>query len=46
MFPSSLLGNVYLHSLDSLMLREGYDYHRYMDDVRIEQDRRLRHDEC
>ena len=34
MFPSSLWV-VYLHSLDSLMLREGYDSHRYMDDVPI-----------
>jgi hypothetical protein len=35
MFPSSLLGNVYLHSLDVAMREAGFDYHRYMDDVRV-----------
>jgi hypothetical protein len=35
MFPSSFLGNAYLHSLDGEMLGEGWDYHRYMDDIRI-----------
>jgi len=35
MFPSSFLGNVFLHSLDETMLRAGHDYHRYMDDVRV-----------
>jgi hypothetical protein len=34
MFPSSFLGNVYLHSLDEFMIG-GFDYHRYMDDIRI-----------
>lgn len=35
MFPSSFLGNVYLHSLDVFMTEEGFDYHRYMDDIRV-----------
>jgi hypothetical protein len=35
MWPSSFLGNVYLHSLDDTMTAKGYDYHRYMDDIRI-----------
>jgi hypothetical protein len=35
MFPSSLLGNAYLHSLDGVMLAAGFDYYRYMDDMRI-----------
>lgn len=35
LFPSSLLGNVYLHSLDEVMRAKGFDYHRYMDDVRV-----------
>src|SRR5581483_11539741 len=35
MFPSSFLGNVYLHSLDVFMTDAGFDCHRYMDDIRI-----------
>src|SRR5207249_2144444 len=35
MFPSSFLGNVYLHSLDGRMREAGFDYYRYMDDQRI-----------
>lgn len=32
---SRLLGNFYLARVDEVMRREGYDYFRYMDDVRI-----------
>jgi hypothetical protein len=35
MFPSSFLGNVFLHSLDEEMIGKGLSYYRYMDDVRI-----------
>ena len=33
--PSSFLGNVYLHSVDEVMLKKDYNYFRYMDDIRI-----------
>ncbi len=32
---SRLLGNLYLHPVDRAMLREGYRYFRFMDDIRI-----------
>ncbi|MDF0532630.1 reverse transcriptase domain-containing protein [Tsukamurella sp. 8F] len=32
---SRLLGNVYLSKVDKQMIEEGYEYFRYMDDVRI-----------
>lgn len=34
-WPSNLLGNLYLDPLDKFMLRQGYDYFRYGDDIRI-----------
>jgi hypothetical protein len=33
--PSSFLGNLYLHPVDKEMLSKGYNYFRYMDDIRI-----------
>jgi hypothetical protein len=33
--PSSFLGNVYLHAVDQKMISMGYNYFRYMDDIRI-----------
>ena len=33
--PSSLLGNVYLDPLDKYMIRHGYHYFRYVDDIRV-----------
>ena len=33
--PSSALGNFYLAELDDLLLSEGYDFRRYMDDIYI-----------
>ncbi|QHN29208.1 hypothetical protein GII32_01230 [Gordonia amarae] len=32
---SRLLGNFFLNKIDQQMLEEGFDYYRYMDDVRI-----------
>ncbi len=34
-WPSNLLGNIYLDPLDKYMLRRGYDYFRYSDDIRV-----------
>lgn len=34
-WPSDYLGNIYLDSVDKYMLRQGYDYFRYVDDIRI-----------
>lgn len=34
-WPSDLLGNLYLHPLDSVMLAEGQTYVRYVDDLRV-----------
>ena len=33
--PSSLLGNFYLDPLDKSMVRSGYSYMRYVDDIRV-----------
>lgn len=33
--PSSFLANVYLHPVDKKMLSRGFNYFRYMDDIRI-----------
>ena len=33
--PSSFLGNLYLHQVDQEMVSKGYNYFRYMDDIRI-----------
>jgi hypothetical protein len=33
--PSSFLGNLYLHTVDQEMISKGYNYFRYMDDIRI-----------
>jgi hypothetical protein len=35
MFPSSFLGNVFLHSLDTAIIGAGFEYFRYMDDIRV-----------
>ena len=35
MDPSSFIGNVYLHGVDSNMLNDGYEMFRYMDDIRV-----------
>lgn len=35
LWPSHLLGNIYLDSVDKYMLRHGYNYFRYVDDIRI-----------
>ena len=35
MNPSHFLGNTFLHSVDQLMIRSGWDYYRYVDDIRI-----------
>ena len=32
---SSFLANMYMRPVDSYMIGEGYDYYRYMDDIRI-----------
>jgi len=32
---SSVLANIYLRPVDMFMIGEGYDYYRYMDDIRI-----------
>ncbi len=32
---SSFLASIYLRPVDSFMIDEGYDYYRYMDDIRI-----------
>jgi retron-type reverse transcriptase len=34
-WPSDFLGNIYLDPVDKYMLRQGYDYFRYVDDIRI-----------
>jgi hypothetical protein len=33
--PSSFLANMYLHVVDEAMIRLGYRYYRYMDDIRF-----------
>ena len=33
--PSSFIANVVLHSVDKKMIALGYDYYRYVDDIRI-----------
>lgn len=35
LWPTDFLGNIYLDSIDKYMLRHGYDYFRYVDDIRI-----------
>ncbi len=35
LWPTDFLGNIYLDSVDKYMLRHGYDYFRYVDDIRI-----------
>ena len=35
MWPSDFLGNIYLDPVDKYMLRRGYDYFRYSDDIRV-----------
>jgi hypothetical protein len=32
---SSFLANIYLSPIDDIMINEGFDYYRYMDDIRI-----------
>ena len=32
---SSFLANIYLCPIDDIMINQGYDYYRYMDDIRI-----------
>ena len=32
---SSFLANIYLSPIDSIMINSGYDYYRYVDDIRI-----------
>jgi hypothetical protein len=35
MNASSYLGNIYLHSLDQQMVASGWEYFRYMDDIKV-----------
>ncbi|MFA5847571.1 MAG: reverse transcriptase domain-containing protein [Thermodesulfovibrionales bacterium] len=35
LWPTDFLGNIYLDSVDKYMLRHGFDYFRYVDDIRI-----------
>lgn len=32
---SSFLGNIYLHEIDDAMIRSGFNYYRYADDIRV-----------
>lgn len=40
-WPSDYLGNIYLDKIDKFMVRRGYDYFRYNDDIRIGVDSQL-----